>query len=124
MTHRAYLDDFLRGQIIGLLECKRTQLEVSEELGIAQRVISRLWQRLQDDGNMSRRYSTASDLDRQHSSALGMKVSRRTVYRRLWQIGLYAHKPVRCVPLTAPHCRLRLPGVESMHCGHHNSELM
>ncbi|GFW78818.1 uncharacterized protein TNCV_4262381 [Trichonephila clavipes] len=34
------------------------QLEVSEVLGIAQSVISRLWQRFQDDGNVSRCYST------------------------------------------------------------------
>ncbi|GFV35412.1 uncharacterized protein TNCV_3204441 [Trichonephila clavipes] len=32
--------------------------EVSEELGIAQSVISKLWQRFQDDGNVSRCYST------------------------------------------------------------------
>ncbi|GFT25920.1 uncharacterized protein TNCV_2807621 [Trichonephila clavipes] len=43
---------------IGRLECERTQLEISEELGIAQSVISRLWQRFQDDGNVSRCYST------------------------------------------------------------------
>ncbi|GFV78006.1 retrovirus-related Pol polyprotein from transposon 412 [Trichonephila clavipes] len=41
---------FLRGRIIGRLECEHTQLDVSEELGIAQSVISRLWQRFQDDG--------------------------------------------------------------------------
>ncbi|GFW57422.1 uncharacterized protein TNCV_543351 [Trichonephila clavipes] len=33
-------------------------LEVSEVLGIAQSLISRLWQRFQDDGNVSRCYST------------------------------------------------------------------
>ncbi|GFV17131.1 putative endonuclease-reverse transcriptase [Trichonephila clavipes] len=49
MAQRKHLDDFLRGRIIGRLECGRTQLEVSEELGIAQSVISRLWQRFQDD---------------------------------------------------------------------------
>ncbi|GFY03116.1 uncharacterized protein TNCV_981211 [Trichonephila clavipes] len=58
MAQRKPLDDFLRGRIIGRLECGRTQLEVSEELGIAQSVISRFWQRLQDDGNVSRCYST------------------------------------------------------------------
>ncbi|GFW34008.1 HTH_Tnp_Tc3_2 domain-containing protein [Trichonephila clavipes] len=58
----------------GKEECGRTQLEVSEELGIAQSVISRLWQRFQDDGH----------------------------------IGLYARRPVKCVPLTATHGRLRL----------------
>ncbi|GFS72886.1 uncharacterized protein TNCV_1392921 [Trichonephila clavipes] len=57
MAQRKHLDDFLRGRIIGQLECGRTQLEVSEELGIAQSVISRLWQRFQDDGNVSRCYS-------------------------------------------------------------------
>ncbi|GBL76514.1 hypothetical protein AVEN_53258-1 [Araneus ventricosus] len=133
MAQRKHLDDFLRGRIIGRLECGRTQLEVSEELGIAQSVISRLWQRFQDDGNVSRCYSTgrprvttpnedrylavtakrnrqstASDLSRQLSSATGTTVSRQTVYRRLGHIGLYARRPVRCVSLTATHCRLRL----------------
>ncbi|GBM03679.1 hypothetical protein AVEN_134907-1 [Araneus ventricosus] len=42
MAQRKHLDDFLRGRIIGRLECGRTQLKVSEELGIAQSVISRL----------------------------------------------------------------------------------
>ncbi|GFY15808.1 HTH_Tnp_Tc3_2 domain-containing protein [Trichonephila clavipes] len=135
MAKRKHLDDFLRGRIIRRLECGRTQLEVSEELGIAQSVISRLWQRFQDDGNVSRRYgtgrsrvttpnedryiylvitaksnrrSTASDLSRQLSSATATTVSRQTVYRRLGHIGLYARRPVRCVLLTASHCHLRL----------------
>ncbi|KFM59082.1 hypothetical protein X975_09441, partial [Stegodyphus mimosarum] len=50
MTQRTHLDYFLRGRIIGRLECGRTQLEVSDELGIAQSVISRLWQQFEDDG--------------------------------------------------------------------------
>ncbi|GFX40438.1 HTH_Tnp_Tc3_2 domain-containing protein [Trichonephila clavipes] len=53
------------------------------------------------------RRSTASDLSRQ-LSANGTTVSRQTVYRRLEHIGLYARRPVRCVSLTATHCRLRL----------------
>ncbi|GBO44189.1 hypothetical protein AVEN_148283-1 [Araneus ventricosus] len=89
MAQRKRLDDFIRGRIIGRLECGSTQLEVSEELGIAQSVISRLWQRFQDD-------------------ATGATVSRQTVYRRLGHIGLHARRPVRCVPITATHCRLRL----------------
>ncbi|GFY23766.1 transposable element Tcb1 transposase [Trichonephila clavipes] len=74
LAQKKQLDDFLRGRIIGRLECGRIQLELSEELGITQSVISRLWQRFQDDGH----------------------------------IDLYARRPVRCVPLTATHCRLRL----------------
>ncbi|GFV01124.1 transposable element Tcb1 transposase [Trichonephila clavipes] len=128
MAQRKHLDDFLRGRIIG-----RTQLEVSEGLRIAQSVISRLWQRFQDDGNLSRCYSTslprvttpnedrylavtakrnrrstASDLSRQLSSATGTTVSRQTVYRRLGHIGLYARRPVRYVPLTATNCHLQI----------------
>ncbi|GFY35110.1 cubilin [Trichonephila clavipes] len=34
-------------------------MEASEELGITQSVISRLWQRFQGDGNCSRRYNKA-----------------------------------------------------------------
>ncbi|GFV80657.1 uncharacterized protein TNCV_4618191 [Trichonephila clavipes] len=57
-AQRKHLEDFLRGRIIGRLKCGRTQLEVAEDLGIAQSVISRLWQRIQDDGKVSRCYST------------------------------------------------------------------
>ncbi|GFT52812.1 uncharacterized protein TNCV_206411 [Trichonephila clavipes] len=57
MAQRKHLNlkDFLRGIIIVRLECGRTQLEVSEELKIAQFFCSRLWQRFQDGSNVSRR---------------------------------------------------------------------
>ncbi|GFX26076.1 HTH_Tnp_Tc3_2 domain-containing protein [Trichonephila clavipes] len=122
MAQRKHLDDFLRGRIIGRQECVRNQLEVSEKLGIAQSVISRLWQRFQDDGDVSSCYSTgrsrvttpnedwylavtakrnirctASDLSRQLSSATGTIVSRQTVYRCLGHIGLY-----QCFPTWGP----------------------
>ncbi|PRD22888.1 UNVERIFIED_CONTAM: tc1a [Trichonephila clavipes] len=97
-------------------------------------VISRLWQRFQDDGDVSRYYTTgrlrvttrmrtgiylavtakrnrwnaASDLSRQLSSATGTTVLRQTVCRRLGHIGLYARRPVRCVPLATTHCCLQL----------------
>ncbi|GFU27124.1 transposable element Tcb1 transposase [Trichonephila clavipes] len=72
-------------------------LEVSEELGIDQSVISRFWQRFQDDGNVSRCYSTGRP-----------QVTTPNEDRRLGHIGPYARRPVRCAPLTATHCRLRL----------------
>ncbi|GFY23609.1 HTH_Tnp_Tc3_2 domain-containing protein [Trichonephila clavipes] len=128
MAQRKHLEDFLHGRIFGPLECGRTQLEISEELGIVQSIISTRWQRFQDDGNVSRCYSTGhplvttpnedryfavtakrkrrstvSDLSRQLSSATGTTVSRQTVYRYLEDICLYSHRPVRCVPLTATH---------------------
>ncbi|GFV45871.1 transposable element Tcb1 transposase [Trichonephila clavipes] len=54
------------------------------------------------------RRSTASILSCPLSSATGTTVLRQTVYRRLGHIDLYARWPVRGVPLTATHCRLRL----------------
>ncbi|GFW75534.1 HTH_Tnp_Tc3_2 domain-containing protein [Trichonephila clavipes] len=84
MAQRKHLDDFLCGRIIGRLECGRTQLEVSQELGIAQSVISSFWQRFQDDVTAKRnRRSIASDLSRQLSSATGTTVSKQTVYHTL-----------------------------------------
>ncbi|GFV42244.1 HTH_Tnp_Tc3_2 domain-containing protein [Trichonephila clavipes] len=135
IAQRKHLDDFLHGKIIGRPKCGRTQLEISEELEIAQSVISRLWHRFQDGSNVSKCYSigrprvttpnenryiylavtakrnrrnTASDLSRQLSSATGTTISRQTVYRRLGHIGLYARRPVRRVPHTATRCLLRL----------------
>ncbi|GFW29421.1 transposable element Tcb1 transposase [Trichonephila clavipes] len=105
-------------QMTRIVRHNDNSLEVSEELGIAQRVISRPGQRFQDDGNVSRCYSTglprvttpkenrylevtakenrrstASDLSALFS--FGMTVSWQTVYRRLGRIGLYARRPVR-----------------------------
>ncbi|GFX61996.1 HTH_Tnp_Tc3_2 domain-containing protein [Trichonephila clavipes] len=151
MAQMKHLEDFLRGRIIGRLECGCTQLEVSEELGIAQSVISGLWQRFQDDGNVSRYYSTgrprvttpkedryiylavtakrnrrstASDLSRLLSSATGTTVSRQTVYRRLGALVymLVGLSDVFHLPQLTIACDS--PGVESMHCGHHNSGLV
>ncbi|GFT19295.1 hypothetical protein TNCV_303941 [Trichonephila clavipes] len=42
IAQRKHLDDFLRDRTIRRLEGGHTQLEVSEELGIAQSVLSRL----------------------------------------------------------------------------------
>ncbi|GFW97424.1 transposable element Tcb1 transposase [Trichonephila clavipes] len=109
MAQRKHLDDFLRGRIFGRLECGRTQLEVFEELGIAQSVIYSLWQRFQYDVTAKRnRRSIASELSRQFSSATSTTASRQTVYRHLGHIGLYARRPVRSVSLTATYCHLRL----------------
>ncbi|GFY08401.1 transposable element Tcb1 transposase [Trichonephila clavipes] len=52
------------------------------------------------------RRNTAPDLSRQLSSATDTTVSWQTVYRRLGHISLHVRRPVRCVPLTATHCRL------------------
>ncbi|GFW73029.1 transposable element Tcb1 transposase [Trichonephila clavipes] len=48
------------------------------------------------------------ELQSRMRTVTGTTISRQTVYRRLGHIGLYARRPVRCVPLTATHYRLRL----------------
>ncbi|GFU99025.1 HTH_Tnp_Tc3_2 domain-containing protein [Trichonephila clavipes] len=122
MAQRKHVDDFLRGRIIGRLECGRTQLEVSKELGIAQSVLSRLWKRFQDDGNVSRCNRTgrprvktlnedryiyfaviAKNRQAQHQTCLVFLFSYRydsfkAPCTTLEHIGLYARRSVRCVP--------------------------
>ncbi|GFW86459.1 transposable element Tcb1 transposase [Trichonephila clavipes] len=73
MAQRKHLDDFLRGRIIGRLECGRTQLEVSEELGIAQSVISSLWQGFQEDAPGTR-YHQENTIERHHYGGAGWLV--------------------------------------------------
>ncbi|GFW65159.1 transposable element Tcb1 transposase [Trichonephila clavipes] len=81
MAQRKHLDDFVRGRIIGRLECGRTHLEVSEELGIAQTVISRHWQRFQDDGNTLQKWSCAMFSDESRFSL--QSDSRQTL---IWKV--------------------------------------
>ncbi|GFX77203.1 transposable element Tcb2 transposase [Trichonephila clavipes] len=40
--------------------------------------------------------------------AIGIRISRQTVYRRLNHAGLYARRPAVCIPLTSAHKRTRL----------------
>ncbi|GFX59071.1 HTH_Tnp_Tc3_2 domain-containing protein [Trichonephila clavipes] len=103
-------------------------MEVSEEFGITQSVISRLWQRFQDDVNVSRFYNTdrprvttpnedcyfavtpissrpsiPSDLSRQLFAATDT-ISKQTVKRHLLHISLCARWLLICAPRTATHC--------------------
>ncbi|GFV40944.1 HTH_Tnp_Tc3_2 domain-containing protein [Trichonephila clavipes] len=64
---------------------------------------------LLDDWNMgvpSWTYSRRLELPRVSSQGFGN--DSKMIIIRLGHIGLYAHWSVRCVPLTATHCRLRL----------------
>ncbi|GFT28085.1 transposable element Tcb1 transposase [Trichonephila clavipes] len=49
---------FYKGELLDDWNVDINQLEISEELGIPQSAISRHWQLLQDDGNVSRCYNT------------------------------------------------------------------
>ncbi|GFT66127.1 hypothetical protein TNCV_2009461 [Trichonephila clavipes] len=101
------------------------------EFDIAHNVVSRLWKSFKTTGMCSRRHgevvlevrrlqktdilsyqqkrnrrTTAQQVANQFLAASGKQISRKTVARRLRGGGLYARRPVVCVPIdqTAPYC--------------------
>ncbi|GFY33671.1 transposable element Tcb1 transposase [Trichonephila clavipes] len=104
MSSRPHIDDFMRGRIIGKIEEGRKITNVAREFDIAHSVVSRLWKR-----------TTAQQVANQFLAASGKLISRKTVARRLRGGGLYARKPVVCVPLTRQHRTARLEWCREHH---------
>ncbi|GFW41324.1 transposable element Tc1 transposase [Trichonephila clavipes] len=108
MSSRHHIDDFMRGRIIGKIEEGRKITDVAREFDIAHSVVSRLWNKKEQA---------------HHSSAGGKSVScclrkadlPKTVARRLRGGGLYARRPVVCVPLTRQHRTARLQWCREHH---------
>ncbi|GFS66056.1 transposable element Tcb2 transposase [Trichonephila clavipes] len=138
---RRHLDAFTRGRIIGKLEEGRSVTSVVAEFGIAHSIVSRLWRQFQTTGTAIRGFSsghprgttpaddryivlqarrnrrqTAGEIARHTTQATGRPISRFTVARRLHGGGLFARRPVRCVPLTPAHRRRR-----SLWCREHRN---
>ncbi|GFY36506.1 transposable element Tc1 transposase [Trichonephila clavipes] len=132
----------LRGcRIIGKLEEGRSVTSVAAEFGIAHGIVSRLWRPFQTTGTAIRGFSsgrlrgttpaddryivlqdrrnrrqTAGEIARHTTQATGRPISRFTVARRLHGGGLFARRPVRCVPLKPAHRRRR-----SLWCREHRN---
>ncbi|GFW00094.1 transposable element Tcb1 transposase [Trichonephila clavipes] len=106
MSSRHHIDDFMRGRIIGKIEEGRKITDVSREFDIAHSVVSRLWKN---------RRTTAQQVANQFLAASGKQISRKTVARRLRGGGLYACRPVVCVPLTRQHRTARLQWCREHH---------
>ncbi|GFX86330.1 transposable element Tcb2 transposase [Trichonephila clavipes] len=129
------------GRIIGKLEESRSVTSVVAEFGIAHSIVSRLWRQFQTTGTAIRGFSsgrprgttpaddryivlqarrnrrlTAGEIARHTTQATGRPISRFTVARRLHDGGLFARRPVRCVPLTPAHRRRR-----SLWCREHRN---
>ncbi|GFX41675.1 transposable element Tcb2 transposase [Trichonephila clavipes] len=123
------------------LEEGRSVTSVAADLGIAHSIVSRLWRQFQTKGTAIRGFSigrprgttpaddryivlqarrnrrqTAGEIARHTTQATGRPISRFTVARRLHGGGLFARRPVRCVPLTPPHRRRR-----SLWCREHRN---
>ncbi|GFX17993.1 transposable element Tc3 transposase [Trichonephila clavipes] len=137
---RLHLDAFTRGRIIGKLEEGRSVTNVAAEFGIAHSIVSRLWRQFQTTGTAIRgsvvvvheephpqmtgtlSYRPEETGGRRREKSLdttqmtGRPISRFTVARRLHGGGLFARRPVRCVPLTPAHRRRR-----SLWCREHRN---
>ncbi|GFU43830.1 transposable element Tcb2 transposase [Trichonephila clavipes] len=138
---RRHLDAFTRGRHIGKLEKGCSVISVAAEFGIAHSIVSRLWRQFQTTGTAIRGFSsgcprgttpaddryivlqarrnrrqTAGEIARHTTQATGRPISRFTVARRLHGGGLFARRPVRCVPLTPAHRRRR-----SLWCREHRN---
>ncbi|GFW62428.1 transposable element Tcb1 transposase [Trichonephila clavipes] len=140
MSSRHHIDDFMRGRIIGKIEEGRKITDVAREFDIAHSVVSRLWMSFKTTGMCSRQHgggrvrsttpaedryivlsakrnrrTTAQKVANQFLAASGKQISRKTVARRLRGGGLYARRPVVCVPLTRQHRTARLQWCREHH---------
>ncbi|GFU79944.1 transposable element Tcb2 transposase [Trichonephila clavipes] len=140
MSSRHHIDDFMRGRIIGKIEERRKITDVAREFDITHSVVSRLWKSFKTTGMCSRRHgggrvrsttpaedryivlsakrnrrTTAQQVANQFLAASGKQISRKTVARRLRGGGLYARRPVVCVPLTRQHRTARLQWCREHH---------
>ncbi|GFX63180.1 transposable element Tcb2 transposase [Trichonephila clavipes] len=139
MSSRHHIDDFMRGRIIGKIEEGRKITDVAREFDIAHSVVSRLCgshlkllecvvdgtgevvlevRRLQKTyivlSAKRNRRTTAQQVANQFLAASGKQISRKTVARRL-RGGLYARRPVVCVPFTRQHRTARLQWCREHH---------
>ena len=116
-----------------MLEAGSSQHQVAHALNVTQSVISRLWNRYQTTGTVSRRHAggrtritnqredrflvmqahrhpfwNATQLRNDLRHATGTQISTETVRRRLHDAGLSSRAPAVRVPLTGQHRRARL----------------
>ncbi|GFU70164.1 transposable element Tcb2 transposase [Trichonephila clavipes] len=113
---RQHLDAFTRGRIIGKLEegCSVTAIRgFSSGRPRGTTLADDRYIVLQARRN---RRQTAGEIARHTTQATGRQISRFTVARRLHGGGLFARRPVRCVPLTPAHRRRR-----SLWCREHRN---
>ncbi|GFV34398.1 transposable element Tcb2 transposase [Trichonephila clavipes] len=117
MSSGHHIDDFMRGRIIGKIEEGRKITDVAREFDIAHSVVSRLWKSFKTTGMCSRRHGEVvlEQVANQFLAASGKQISRKTVARRLRGGGLYARRPVVCVPLTRQHRTARFQWCREHH---------
>ncbi|GFW66861.1 transposable element Tcb2 transposase [Trichonephila clavipes] len=100
MSQQRDLPESMAWRVIGRLESEQTQRSVADAVGVARSVVARLWNRFQETGNVRRRPGAAAK-----TVTLGHRtkgVQPNSTYR-LHEGGLYARRPIVCIPLTPRH---------------------
>ncbi|GFS48879.1 transposable element Tcb2 transposase [Trichonephila clavipes] len=113
---RRHLDAFTRGRIIGKVEEDRSVTSVAAEFGIAHSIVSRLWRQFQTTGTAIQGFSSGRPRGTTSADDRYIVLQARRNRRRLHDGGLFARRPVRCVPLTPAHRRRR-----SLWCREHRN---
>ncbi|GFV33819.1 HTH_Tnp_Tc3_2 domain-containing protein [Trichonephila clavipes] len=115
---RRHLDAFTRGRIIGKLEEGRsvTRTAIRGFSSGRPRGTTPADDRYIVLQARRNRRQTAGEIARHTTQATGRPISRFTVARRPHGGGLFARRPVRCVPLTPAHRRRR-----SLWCREHRN---
>ncbi|GFU64124.1 transposable element Tcb2 transposase [Trichonephila clavipes] len=128
MSEQRDLPESMAWRVIGRLESGQTQRSVTDTVGVARSVVARMWNRFKETGNVRRRpgagrprattssydryiqltarrnrTENATQLQRQLLLATGRRVSSQTARNRLHEGGLYARRPMVCIPLTPHH---------------------
>ncbi|GFT92194.1 retrovirus-related Pol polyprotein from transposon 17.6 [Trichonephila clavipes] len=139
ISDHAALTRLTNGKICQIEEGRKIT-DVAREFDIAHSVVSRLWKSFKTKGMCSRRHgggrvrsttpaedryivllakrnrrTTAQQVANQFLAASGKQISRKTVARRLRKGGLYARRPVVCVPLTRQHRTAHLQWCREHH---------
>ncbi|GFW57607.1 transposable element Tcb2 transposase [Trichonephila clavipes] len=115
---RRHLDAFTRGRIIGKLEEGRSVTRTAIRgfsRGRPRRTTPADDRYIVLQARRNKR-QTAGEIARHTTQATGRPISHFTVARRLHGGGLFARRPVRCVPLTPAHWRRR-----SLWCREHRN---
>ncbi|GFX23347.1 transposable element Tcb2 transposase [Trichonephila clavipes] len=112
---RRHLDAFTRSRIIGKLEEGRSVISVAAEFGIAHSIVSRLWRQFQATGTAIRGLGSGRSRGTTPADDRYIVLQARR-NRRLHGGGLFARRPVQCVPLTPAHRRRR-----SLWCREHRN---
>ncbi|GFY15300.1 HTH_Tnp_Tc3_2 domain-containing protein [Trichonephila clavipes] len=150
MSQRRRLPNSLRWQAVGWMEMGLSQADAARRLNVSRSVVQRLWDQYQSEDSVPRRpvpgrsrattpaedrflalsarrrrTTTVPQLVADHFQASGRRISATTVRNRLHNAGLYARRPVVCVPLNGRQRRNRLCWArENMFLGRSNNGLL